>query len=1606
MRRFRTSLLLFIVLLAGQGLAQQHPNIERGLMPDKSYQLGEVDAVSIFTGGVNVSIPLGLRYPVNGNLSYQFAASYATNQWSVGDHETITYVDYPPYMHKSWTHWSYPQRRMNAGFSWVLTFGDLYFSAESGRWTYRSQDGAEHAFYQRLHANNPSEVYTYAGSDPKSVLYSRDGTYLRLKEYNSGLREVQFSNGDVYEFEPAGPNGTRLTKMRDSVGNWVSIVYSVRPTGEFSGSSVWYVSDSTGRTHTVYFRPAPAYVEDTYNAEQPHEMVDYLDLAAFNGTRSTYTFEYEDDGSSSAPSVLVSRRCPHTETELAETVRVAMLSKILLPEGLYYEMTYDHGSQQYCSQLYPGGSGSSSGNLTKLRLTTGATVNYQYSVYDFPSTSAFELDPVSGDWAETTYYSHLPGVSRRTVKDADGVTTLSETEYEVDRYVQTGPERAQRRIVRSRDRGSILQEERHYFSTCVVVDCGDILEYGLPITREGMPADGPFLSVETMIPGTQTVARSRYLTYEGDGKLTGGFVPNFEFGRNVNQRVRYSKTIFDDGTYADEALSSFDGLGHYRTSLRGGNNPNGGNTLTTLTNFNPNRGTFTVASNGTPSGNFTMVPVGSPWILGTYDKQQATEGSQTSTVATCFDANGFLTGRRAYTTFGSAPSLQDTDLLSIFTVDANGNVVTEQYLGGDDTGTEVDASTTDTCLSSSSTANYRIDHTYSAGTRRRSFFRDGNGSPVSHFILDTDIDANTGLVSARRAASTVGASGVTLNEGLKTDFEYDSLGRLNLEKPATTTNRKAQNRIEFSSNATTVDVFEEDSAGTTLRKRTLALDGLGRVKSETRALPSTSATAFRTWEYDALGRITALSAWGNQTPAVMTHYEYDHLGRVSAQTAPDGSVTTFDFTGARLASVTSSVRTSLTADPQFNQFTNATTTTEYDGKGRAVKVTEASDAVTTYSYDVADRLIAVCADKTAGVCTQERSFEYDNRGFLTEETHPELGSAGNGSTTYLYDSRGNVVRKTTGAQLGDFDVRMAYDRSGRPLRIFEARTTDGVNRDLKLFEYESSNSGSDYRNGQLTRAVRYNWIAAAGANVQVIEDYNYDGREGVVRTRRTFDSECVGTAAVCNELLAGEEKRDFTQGFVQDALGNTVTIEQPTCKSPGTAPCKTGSTISTRTVTNSYDKGWLSSVTWTGAAQPATLAYYDNGMVSTVTHANTVLDQILLDSDRIPRPNELKTTNVIDPAACVPPAFTTHPQSQSITSGTTATLAAKAVGQNGQTISYIWYRGAPLDRSAQLGGGTLLGDGSTQFTTPALTVDTSYWVEATNGCGATASITAVISVCTAPVVEFQPFDKEITRTQVTDLSVIPEGSGPFTYQWYEIVGGVAEAISGATGQIAYVAPNGTTQYKVSISNGCDSVFSDTVTVTVHEPPTAPGALVATSNGTSNTISWTASSSFFQLIGYEVQRQDGLVQDVYNGQLTATNGPSGVTPGTAYLYRVRARDENGVAGPWSVYDLTTAIAFANDPLQAGVTPVNGSDVGQLRQAIDAVRTRAGLSPAWTSHAAETGIIYSGQIVEMRARFNEARGVLGLPLLTFTDPLLTPEQSPIRTVHIQELRNGVK
>jgi hypothetical protein len=191
-------------------------------------------------------------------------------------------------------------------------------------------------------------------------------------------------------------------------------------------------------------------------------------------------------------------------------------------------------------------------------------------------------------------------------------------------------------------------------------------------------------------------------------------------------------------------------------------------------------------------------------------------------------------------------------------------------------------------------------------------------------------------------------------------------------------------------------------------------------------------------------------------------------------------------------------------------------------------------------------------------------------------------------------------------------------------------------------------------------------------------------------------------------------------------------------------------------------------------------------------------------------------------------------------------------------------------------------------------------------------------------------------------------------------------------------------------------------------PAAPANFNASATtGTNVNLSWTASAGATASTQYEVVRASAGSPFALVKTTGATTASDTVSPGNAYVYKVRAVDPAGTSS-YSAPDAATTFFFTDDPLVAQGTSVKSLHLLELRLAVNAMRSAAGLPQTsfsdQTLNSATT--IRALHCQELRAALNEARASLGLGPVGFTDPTITATATTVRAAHVQELRNGTK
>ncbi len=170
----------------------------------------------------------------------------------------------------------------------------------------------------------------------------------------------------------------------------------------------------------------------------------------------------------------------------------------------------------------------------------------------------------------------------------------------------------------------------------------------------------------------------------------------------------------------------------------------------------------------------------------------------------------------------------------------------------------------------------------------------------------------------------------------------------------------------------------------------------------------------------------------------------------------------------------------------------------------------------------------------------------------------------------------------------------------------------------------------------------------------------------------------------------------------------------------------------------------------------------------------------------------------------IAPDITVEPANFTIANGNTALLSITPSDASG--VTYQWYLGVSGDTSQPVEGAT-----NDTFTTPALSMDATYWVRLTNAAGHTDSGTFTVNV--APAIIIQPVSQVVKAGTTVKFIVTAAGGTPLQYQWrfknLNLGGAVAAML---TLKNVTIANNGV--YTVVVSNSTGKVTSAGATLIV------------------------------------------------------------------------------------------------------------------------------------------------------------------------------------------------
>ena len=203
---------------------------------------------------------------------------------------------------------------------------------------------------------------------------------------------------------------------------------------------------------------------------------------------------------------------------------------------------------------------------------------------------------------------------------------------------------------------------------------------------------------------------------------------------------------------------------------------------------------------------------------------------------------------------------------------------------------------------------------------------------------------------------------------------------------------------------------------------------------------------------------------------------------------------------------------------------------------------------------------------------------------------------------------------------------------------------------------------------------------------------------------------------------------------------------------------------------------------------------------------------------------------------------------------------------------------------------------------------------------------------------------------------------------------------------------------------------------------APSALTATppTGGTNLTLSWTAAQGAAK---YRVERKGASGSFTSIGTTTsASMTDNGAVSGNAYLYKVCAADAAGnctssysniALGAAITFTDPTIISITDDPTGLTVTTMKAVHITELRTAVNAIRTLAGLPAAtWTyTNVVQNQLIHVEDVRELRTALDAALTALAINQSTYTDPAIKGfiedpvNATTIKASHIREIRQRV-
>ncbi|MFC1859062.1 immunoglobulin domain-containing protein [Thermodesulfobacteriota bacterium] len=172
-----------------------------------------------------------------------------------------------------------------------------------------------------------------------------------------------------------------------------------------------------------------------------------------------------------------------------------------------------------------------------------------------------------------------------------------------------------------------------------------------------------------------------------------------------------------------------------------------------------------------------------------------------------------------------------------------------------------------------------------------------------------------------------------------------------------------------------------------------------------------------------------------------------------------------------------------------------------------------------------------------------------------------------------------------------------------------------------------------------------------------------------------------------------------------------------------------------------------------------------------------------------------------------PPLITTHPQSQTLDPGDTATFTVEATGT--EPLTYQWKKGG-----VDIDGAN---DSSYVIASVQESDQGNYNCHVTNIAGDATSYTVTLTVTDPPVITAHPQSQELDPGATATFTIVAAGIEPLTYQWRKD-GVDIDGANASSYIIESVQESDEGDYTCHVTNNIGSATSNAATLAVSRPP--------------------------------------------------------------------------------------------------------------------------------------------------------------------------------------------